>query len=95
MKKASESFKRSQRNFKLVDQYLCITSIDFERRCIFGLTELCILPLQSNLTRLKLNCKQIRITRICVQDVKDCNVWFDAGFQYNDVEENFVLKEKP
>ena len=36
----------------------------------------------------------LRITRICVQDVKDCNVWFDAGFQYNDVEENLCAESK-
>lgn len=93
MKKA-ETFKGSPRNFKLVHQYLCITSIDFKRKCLFGVVEFCILPLQSNLTKLKLNCKQLRIFRVCVQDNKENSEWFDAGFQLDDAEQNVCSQSK-
>ncbi|XP_031558269.1 transcription initiation factor TFIID subunit 2-like [Actinia tenebrosa] len=73
----------SSRNFKLVHQTLCITSIDFQRKCLFGFVELRILPLVHNLTRLKLNCKQCRIMRICIRDERKYD-WYEAGFQLDD-----------
>ncbi|XP_067032704.1 transcription initiation factor TFIID subunit 2-like isoform X1 [Acropora muricata] len=82
MRKSSES----PRNFKLLHQTLCITSIDFKRKCLFGYVELKILPLTTNLTRLKLNYKQCRIMRVCIRDERRSGEhdWYDAGFQLDD-----------
>lgn len=76
----------SPRNFKLLHQTLCITSIDFKRKCLFGYVELKILPLTNNLTRLKLNYKQCRIMRVCIRDERRSGEhdWYDAGFQLDD-----------
>lgn len=71
------------KEYKLIHQILCITSIDFQRRTIYGFVELHILPLVPVLSRIKLNCKQCRIYRVCVKG-SGLESWLEAAFLTDD-----------
>ncbi|XP_045542678.1 transcription initiation factor TFIID subunit 2 [Papilio machaon] len=66
------------RPFKLAHQILSLTGISFERRSIIGFVELTIVPLKDNLRFIRLNAKQCRIYRVCLNDQ------YEANFQYCD-----------
>ncbi|XP_013190078.1 transcription initiation factor TFIID subunit 2 [Amyelois transitella] len=66
------------RPFKLAHQILSLTGISFERRSIIGFVELTIVPLKDNLRYIRLNAKQCRIYRVCLNDQ------YEANFQYCD-----------
>ncbi|CAH0692502.1 unnamed protein product [Chilo suppressalis] len=66
------------RPFKLAHQILSLTGISFERRSIIGFVELTVVPLKDNLRYIRLNAKQCRIYRVCLNDQ------YEANFQYCD-----------
>ncbi|CAH2264572.1 jg21294 [Pararge aegeria aegeria] len=66
------------RPFKLAHQILSLTGISFERRSVIGFVELTIVPLTDNLRYIRLNAKQCRIYRVCLNDQ------YEANFQYFD-----------
>nr|XP_002126792.1 transcription initiation factor TFIID subunit 2-like [Ciona intestinalis] len=72
--KKSSSF---QRPYKLSHQLLCITSINFQRRALMGYVELMLQPKKSDIRVIKVNSKQSRIHRVCVNN-------HEATFQYQD-----------
>lgn len=76
--KKGERTPETPRLFKLCHQVLCITNINFQRQSLIAFTELTIIPLRNDLRKIKLNCKQCRIYKICVNDS------FEASFTYND-----------
>ncbi|XP_072170420.1 transcription initiation factor TFIID subunit 2-like [Diadema setosum] len=76
-KKPDKSFE-TPRPFRLSHQILCITAINFSKKSMVGYTELHLLPLRSNVNRIKLNCKQCRVYRILINDQ------WDAQFVYSD-----------
>ena len=73
----------SQREFKLIHQILCITSVEFNKQTIYGFVELHIVPLVTVLSRIKLNCKQCRIYRVCVKG-SGLDSWLEAAFITDD-----------
>ncbi|XP_043273259.1 transcription initiation factor TFIID subunit 2 [Venturia canescens] len=66
------------RPFKLAHQILSLTGISFQRKSIIGFVELTIVPLRDSLKVVKLNARQCRIYRVCLNDT------FEAPFQYFD-----------
>nr|CAB3266794.1 transcription initiation factor TFIID subunit 2-like [Phallusia mammillata] len=66
-----------QRPFKLSHQLLCITSINFQRKALMGCVELMLQPRKGDMKSVKVNCKQARIHRVCVDG-------HEASFQYQD-----------
>lgn len=66
------------RPFKLAHQILSLTGISFERRSVIGFVELTVVPLKDNLRYIRLNAKQSRIYRVCLNDQ------YEANFQYFD-----------
>lgn len=66
------------RQFKLSHQTLCITAINFENRSLIGYVELILHPLKADAYCVKLNSKQCKIYRVCINDQ------WDAIFTYND-----------
>ncbi|XP_026742462.1 transcription initiation factor TFIID subunit 2-like [Trichoplusia ni] len=66
------------RPFKLAHQILSLTGISFERKSVIGFVELTIVPLKDNLRYIRLNAKQCRIYRVCLNDQ------YEANFQYFD-----------
>ncbi|XP_013402499.1 transcription initiation factor TFIID subunit 2 [Lingula anatina] len=68
----------TQRPYKLAHQVLCITGFNFRLQSLIGYVELVIYPLRQDLRRIKINCKQGRIYRVCFQDQ------WEAPFLYND-----------
>lgn len=66
------------RPFKLAHQIVSLTGINFQRRSIIGFVELTIVPLKDHLKFVKLNAKQCRIYRVCLNDI------YEAPFQYFD-----------
>uniref|UniRef100_A0A1B6LDU4 Transcription initiation factor TFIID subunit 2 n=1 Tax=Graphocephala atropunctata TaxID=36148 RepID=A0A1B6LDU4_9HEMI len=68
----------NSRPFKLAHQILSLTGINFQRRSIIGFVELTIIPLKDNLRFIKLNAKQCRIYRVCLNDD------YEVPFQYFD-----------
>ena len=66
-----------QRPFKLSHQLLCISSINFERKSFVGHVEMMLQPRRSDVSKIKVNCKQARIHHISVNDL-------EARFQYED-----------
>ncbi|KAH9636821.1 hypothetical protein HF086_017024 [Spodoptera exigua] len=59
-------------------QILSLTGISFERKSVIGFVELTIVPLKDNLRYIRLNAKQCRIYRVCLNDQ------YEANFQYFD-----------
>jgi len=59
-------------------QILSLTGISFQRKSIIGFVELTIIPLRDTLRLVKLNAKQCRIYRVCLNDT------YEAPFQYFD-----------
>ncbi|GAB6030287.1 Transcription initiation factor TFIID subunit 2 [Chamberlinius hualienensis] len=76
MKKA-EKKEENQRPYRLSHQILCITGINFQRKSLIGYVELCLIPLRTDLRRIKVNSKQCRVYRVCINDI-------EASFLYND-----------
>ncbi|XP_072045257.1 LOW QUALITY PROTEIN: transcription initiation factor TFIID subunit 2-like [Amphiura filiformis] len=76
-KRQDRSFE-SPRDFRLSHQILCITGVNFSRKSIIGYVELHLLPLRSNVNRIKINSKQCRIYRACINEV------WEASFLYSD-----------
>uniref|UniRef100_A0A023F4P3 Transcription initiation factor TFIID subunit 2 n=1 Tax=Triatoma infestans TaxID=30076 RepID=A0A023F4P3_TRIIF len=68
----------TNRPFKLAHQIVSLTGINFQRKSIIGYSELTIVPLRDNLRVLKLNAKQCRIYRVCINDIHE------VSFQYFD-----------
>ena len=69
----------ANKEYKLLHQILCVTSVDFQRRTIYGFVELHILPLVTLLSRIRINCKQCRIYRVCVKG-QGLSSWLEAAF---------------
>ncbi|KAL5016218.1 hypothetical protein ScPMuIL_005807 [Solemya velum] len=67
-----------QRPYKLAHQTLCIRGINFETQSLLGYVELALHPLRPDLRRVKVNSKQCRVYRVCI------NEQWEAAFQYND-----------
>ncbi|KAL5486751.1 hypothetical protein EMCRGX_G019270 [Ephydatia muelleri] len=59
----------ASRPFKLTQQILTISDVNFKKQTILGSTELTILPLVAKLTKLSLNCKQCRILSITIDGI--------------------------
>lgn len=59
-------------------QIVSLTGISFQRKSIIGFVELTIIPLRDTLRLIKLNAKQCRIYRVCLNDT------YEAPFQYFD-----------
>ncbi|KAH0952770.1 hypothetical protein HN011_011355 [Eciton burchellii] len=59
-------------------QILSLTGISFQRKSIIGFVELTIIPLRDVLRLVKVNAKQCRIYRVCLNDT------YEAPFQYFD-----------
>ncbi|XP_071965911.1 transcription initiation factor TFIID subunit 2-like [Antedon mediterranea] len=80
MSKSSKKFDRfdSPRDFRLSHQILCVTGFNFQRKSIIGYTELHIVPLKPGLNKIKINSKQCRVYRVCIND------YWEASFMYND-----------
>ncbi|XP_029050088.1 transcription initiation factor TFIID subunit 2 [Osmia bicornis bicornis] len=68
----------NSRPYKLAHQILSLTGISFQRKSIIGFVELTIVPLRDTLRLVKLNAKQCRIYRVCLNDT------YEAPFQYFD-----------
>ncbi|XP_054290180.1 transcription initiation factor TFIID subunit 2-like [Macrosteles quadrilineatus] len=68
----------NSRPFKLAHQILSLTGINFQRKSIIGFVELTIVPLRDTLRFIRLNAKQCRIYRVCLNDT------YEAPFQYFD-----------
>ncbi|KAL0273010.1 UNVERIFIED_CONTAM: hypothetical protein PYX00_005790 [Menopon gallinae] len=68
----------NSRPFKLAHQIVSLTGISFQTKSVIGFVELTIVPLRDNLRHIKLNAKQCRIYRVCLNDT------FEAPFQYFD-----------
>ncbi|EZA62441.1 Transcription initiation factor TFIID subunit [Ooceraea biroi] len=68
----------NSRPYKLAHQILSLTGISFQRKSIIGFVELTIIPLRDTLRLVKLNAKQCRIYRVCLNDT------YEAPFQYFD-----------
>nr|XP_018909078.1 PREDICTED: transcription initiation factor TFIID subunit 2 isoform X1 [Bemisia tabaci] len=66
------------RPFKLSHQIVSLTGINFQRKSIIGFVELTIVPLKDHLRFIKLNAKQCRVYRVCLNDI------YEAPFQYFD-----------
>ncbi|XP_075220832.1 TATA-box binding protein associated factor 2 [Lycorma delicatula] len=66
------------RPYKLAHQIVSLTGINFQRKSIIGFVELTLVPLKDHLRCIKLNAKQCRIYRVCLNDV------YEAPFQYFD-----------
>lgn len=80
MKYERQTVVESARNFKVLHQIVCISSIDFDSQTLFGYTELAILPLTTNMRNIRLNCsKQCRINRVTVQET------IDAAYAHDDL----------
>lgn len=77
MDKHKSKLQTYQRPFKLSHQVLCVTSINFARKALMGYVELLIQPRRSDLRTIKVNSKQSRICKVCVNDT-------EATFQYHD-----------
>ncbi|XP_065647290.1 transcription initiation factor TFIID subunit 2 isoform X3 [Hydra vulgaris] len=84
MKKSSYGNKE----YKLIHQILCLTAVDFSNKTIYGFAELHILPLVNHLSRIKVNCKQSKIFRICVKG-SGLDTWLEASFLTQDPGINF------
>ncbi|XP_070555415.1 transcription initiation factor TFIID subunit 2-like [Ptychodera flava] len=76
-KKGDKGFE-TPRPFRLSHQILCITGVNFQRKSIIGYVELHLIPSKPNLNKIKLNSKQCRIYRVCINDI------WEASFLYND-----------
>ncbi|XP_077993072.1 transcription initiation factor TFIID subunit 2-like [Glandiceps talaboti] len=76
-KKGDKGFE-TPRPFRLSHEILCITGVNFQRKSIIGYVELHLIPTKSNLNKIKLNSKQCRIYRVCINDI------WEASFLYND-----------
>ncbi|KYQ58343.1 Transcription initiation factor TFIID subunit 2 [Trachymyrmex zeteki] len=68
----------NSRPYKLAHQILSLTGISFQRKSIIGFVELTVIPLRDTLRLVKLNAKQCRIYRVCLNDT------YEAPFQYFD-----------
>ncbi|XP_046544224.1 transcription initiation factor TFIID subunit 2-like [Haliotis rubra] len=68
----------NHRPYKISHQTLCITAINFEKQSLIGYVELSLYPQKPDLRRLKINSKQCRIYRVCINDT------WEAAFLYND-----------
>ncbi|XP_043676662.1 transcription initiation factor TFIID subunit 2 isoform X2 [Vespula pensylvanica] len=68
----------NSRPYKLAHQIVSLTGISFPRKSIIGFVELTIVPLRDTLRLVKLNAKQCRIYRVCLNDT------YEAPFQYFD-----------
>ena len=68
----------NSRPYKLAHQIVSLTGISFQRKSIIGFVELTIVPLRETLRLVKLNAKQCRIYRVCLNDT------YEAPFQYFD-----------
>ncbi len=72
------------RQFKVLQQLLCISAVDFEKKSLLGYTELTIIPLKSELEKIFLNCGwEVRIYRVTVDD-------FEAKFNRRDPMGSFL-----
>lgn len=78
MKKNEKVPDAPVRPFKVCHQVLCITNINFQRQTLIGFVELTLLPLRTDVRRIRLNCKQCRVYRVAVNDT------YEASFTYND-----------
>jgi len=78
-KSSSKKNSFGNKDYKLIHQILCITSVDFQRRTLHGYVELHILPLVPVLSRIKINCKQCRVYRVCVKG-SGLDTWLEAAF---------------
>ncbi|XP_015121942.1 transcription initiation factor TFIID subunit 2 [Diachasma alloeum] len=68
----------NSRPFKLAHQIVSLTGISFQRKSIIGFVELTIVPLRDRLLKIRLNARQCRIYRVCLNDT------LEAPFQYFD-----------
>lgn len=70
--------KEVSRHYRLVHQILSLTGINFQTKSIIGYVELTIVPSKDNLKYIRLNAKQLRIYRVCLNET------VEASFQYFD-----------
>jgi len=70
--------KEVSRHYRLVHQIVSLTGINFQTKSIIGYVELTLIPSRDNLRHIRLNAKQLRIYRVCL------NESVEAPFQYFD-----------
>jgi len=81
------------REFKLMHQVLCITSIDLSKKTLYGFVELHILPLNPNLSKVKINSRQCQVYRVSVKGT-GFSKWLEASFQLSDGAKNVCHEGK-
>ncbi|KAF7388812.1 hypothetical protein HZH66_009949 [Vespula vulgaris] len=69
---------KKERTADNTHQIVSLTGISFPRKSIIGFVELTVVPLRDTLRLVKLNAKQCRIYRVCLNDT------YEAPFQYFD-----------
>jgi len=70
--------KEVSRHYRLMHQIVSLTGINFQTKSIIGYVELTLVPSRDNLRHIRLNAKQLRIYRVCL------NESIEAPFQYFD-----------
>jgi len=70
--------EKVSRHYRLVHQIVSLTGINFQTKSIIGYVELTLIPSRDNLRHIRLNAKQLRIYRVCL------NESVEAPFQYFD-----------
>jgi len=70
--------KEISRHYRLVHQIVSLTGINFQTKSIIGYVELTLIPSRDNLKHIRLNAKQLRIYRVCLNET------VEAPFQYFD-----------
>jgi len=73
--------KEVSRHYRLVHQIVSLTGINFQTKSIIGYVELTLIPSRDNLRHIRLNAKQLRIYRVCLNE-SDARI--EAPFQYFD-----------
>ncbi|XP_071743330.1 transcription initiation factor TFIID subunit 2 [Lepeophtheirus salmonis] len=75
---AKSKASNSIRHYKLIHQLISLTGINFSTKSIIGYVELTLKPSKENLKHIRLNAKQCRVYRVCL------NNELEAPFQYCD-----------
>jgi len=73
--------KEVSRHYRLVHQIVSLTGINFQTKSIIGYVELTLIPSRDNLRHIRLNAKQLRIYRVCLNESVER---IEAPFQYFD-----------
>lgn len=76
--------KSSDRGYLLTHQTICISSIDFQAKKLTGFVELYFTALKAKVTKVRLNAKQCRISRLLAKGSQEQSIYQICTFNYND-----------